>query len=328
MSGCWPAPWRALVAFLIVVAPACAAANTLRVAVQKTGTFAWQLDVIARHGLATERGLKLDVQEFASPDAGKLALNGGSVDIAVVDWLWVARERALGRRLKYYPYSTAVGSIMVRAASPLRELADLRGRSLAVAGGALDKSWLIVQAAAKRRGVDLQRDARLMFGAPPLLYEKLRQGEADANLNFWNFCVRLEAEGYRRLYDVVAAERELGLSQPIAMIGYAFPEELVAMHPGLVDLFLAAARKADRVLLESDAEWDKLRPLMGSIDPSTFAGYREKTRAGIPNRPIDSEEADARSLFAALADIGGTELVGPSLKMDPQLYYRPALPET
>lgn len=85
MSGCWPAPWRALVAFLIVVAPACAAANTLRVAVQKTGTFAWQLDVIARHGLATERGLKLDVQEFASPDAGKLALNGGSVDIAVVD---------------------------------------------------------------------------------------------------------------------------------------------------------------------------------------------------------------------------------------------------
>ncbi|MDH8090786.1 hypothetical protein QIG24_27830, partial [Klebsiella pneumoniae] len=70
--------------------------------------------------------------------------------------------------------------------------------------------------------------------------------------------------GYRRLYDVVAAERELGLSQPIAMIGYAFPEELVAMHPGLVDLFLAAARKADRVLLESDAEWDKLRPLMGS----------------------------------------------------------------
>src|SRR5581483_9678095 len=165
----WP-----IVAIAFLVSTICqdADAETLRIGIQKTGTFSWQLDVIARHGLARENGLDFSIQEFASPEAGKIALNGGAVDVAVVDWLWVARERALGRALKYYPYSTAVGAIMVKAGSPLRELFDLKGRSLAVAGGALDKSWLIVRAAAKRRGIDLQREASLAFGAPPLLYEK------------------------------------------------------------------------------------------------------------------------------------------------------------
>jgi len=299
----------------------------LRIGVQKTGTFAWQLDVIARHGLARENRLDLDIQEFASPEASKLALNSATVDVAVVDWLWVARERALGRPLKFYPYSTAVGAIMVKADSPIRELADIRGRSLAVAGGPLDKSWLIVRAAARRHGIDLARQTRLVFGAPPLLYEKLRQGEAEAGLNFWNFCARLESQGYRKLYDVRDAEAELGLTQPIAVIGYVFSERFIAAHPQTIDRFLAAARKADQILLQSDAEWEALRPLMAAEDRATFEAYREIGRSTVPRRSIDDEEADARKLFRTLASIGGAELVGPSKELDEHLYYRPSVPE-
>jgi NitT/TauT family transport system substrate-binding protein len=323
----WPlGPYLGLA---LIVALACenAGAEPLHIGVQRTGTFAWQLDVIARHGLARESGLDFIVQEFASPEAGKLALNGGTVDVAVVDWLWVARERALGHRLQFYPYSTAVGAVMVKANSPLKRLSDLRGRSLAVAGGALDKSWLIVRAAAERRGIDLARAANLMFGAPPLLYEKLRQGEADANLNFWNFCAKLESQGYRRLYDVREAEAELGLSQPIALIGYAFSERFLSAHPGTIDRFLAAARRADQILLESDGEWEALRPLMAVEDQATFEAYRAIGRDTVPRRPIDDEEADARKLFSLLAQIGGAELVGPSQELDEHLYYRPTVPE-
>lgn len=327
MRAVWPlGPYLGLA---LIVALACenAGAEPLHIGVQRTGTFAWQLDVITRHGLARESGLDLTIQEFASPEAGKLALNGGTVDVAVVDWLWVARERALGHRLQFYPYSTAVGAVMVKANSPLKRLSDLRGRSLAVAGGALDKSWLIVRAAAERRGIDLARDANLMFGAPPLLYEKLRQGEADANLNFWNFCARLESQGYRRLYDVREAEAELGLSQPIALIGYAFSEQFLSAHPGTIDRFLAAARRADQILLESDGEWEALRPLMAVEDQATFEAYRAIGRDTVPRRSINDEEADARKLFSLLAQIGGAELVGPLQELDEHLYYRPTVPE-
>jgi NitT/TauT family transport system substrate-binding protein len=300
------------------------ASEALRIGMQSTGTFAWQLDVMRRHGLAESAGLDLKISEFASPDAAKLALNSGSVDIAVVDWLWVARARALGAKLLFYPYSSAVGAIMVKDDSPVHALEDLKGRVLAVAGGPLDKSWLIVRAAATRRGIDLKREATLEYGAPPLMAEKLQQGEAAASLNFWNFCARLETHGYRRIFEVRDAEAALGLRQPIALIGYAFSEKFAADHRDAIDRFIAAAQKADDIMLRSDEEWNALRPLMHAEDEKTFTAYRDRTREGIPRRPIAAEEADARALFKTLASIGGADLVGPSQELDPGLYYQPA----
>src|ERR1700723_2648749 len=165
---------------LVAGSSATFAADSLRIGVQRTGTFAWQLDVIRRHGLAEAAHLNLIDTEMASPDAGKLALNADTVDIAVVDWLWVARERALGAKLQFYPYSTAVGAIMARNDSPIRSLADLKGRVLSIAGGPLDQKWLMLHAAASRRGVDLTRGPTLQYGAPPLIYQKMLQGEAEA----------------------------------------------------------------------------------------------------------------------------------------------------
>src|ERR1700744_4183256 len=228
-----------LVALCLMIGTAPTLAETLRIGVQTTGTFAWQLDVIRRHGLAERAGLDLKVSEFASTDAGKLAINGGTVDIAVVDWLWVARARALGAKLLFYPYSSAVGAIMVKNDSPLQRLEDLRGHTLGVAGGPLDKSWLIVQAAALRRGIDLKRTATLQYGAPPLIAEKLQQGEAEASLNLWNFVASLENKGYRRILEVRDAETALGRKEPVAVIGYVFSEEFVTAHRGAIDRFIA-----------------------------------------------------------------------------------------
>ena len=304
------------------------AGETLRIGLQKTGTFAWQLDVIRRHNLASAAGLDLKITEYASPDAGKLALNSASVDLALVDWLWVARARALGARLQFYPYSSAVGSIMVKTDSPLRSIGDLKGRLLGVAGGPLDKSWLIVQAAAIRQGIDLKRDVTLQYGAPPLMFQKLLQGEAEAGLNYWNFCARLEARGYRRLFDVRDAEMALGLKEPIALIGYAFTEDFAAGHKSTIDRFIAIAQKANDIMRRSDAEWDALRPLMNAEDQATFEAYRDQTREGMPRRTIAAEQADADALFKTLAEIGGPELVGPLHELDPGLYYQTPPQET
>ena len=317
-----------LALWLFVWATPTLAGETLRIGLQKTGTFAWQLDVIRRHDLASIAGLDLKITEYASPDAGKLALNSGSVDLAVVDWLWVARARALGAKLLFYPYSSAVGSVMVKADSPLRSIGDLSGRVLAVAGGPLDKSWLIVQAAALRQGIDLKHEATLQYGAPPLMFQKLQQGEAEASLNYWNFCARLEAQGYRRLVDVRDAEVALGLKEPVALIGYAFSEDFAASHKSTIDRFIAVAQKADDIMRRSDDEWEALRPLMNAEDQSTFKAYRDQTREGMPRRTIAAEQADARALFKTLAAIGGPELVGPLQELDPGLYYQTPPRET
>jgi NitT/TauT family transport system substrate-binding protein len=305
------------------VASPVVALDPVRIGFQITGTFAWQLDVIRRHDLATAAGLDLKTVELASPEAGKLALNGGTIDLAIVDWLWVARERALGAKLKFYPYSSAVGAIMTKNDSSLHDIADLAGHTLSVSGGPFDKSWLIVQAAAIRKGIDLKRLVTLQYGAPPLLFQKALQGEADASLNFWNFCARLEAHGFRRLLDVRQAETELGLTNPVALTGYVFTEEFSTTHNSTVDRFLSVVKLANAILLESDLEWDALRPLMLAEDEATFLAYRNRTREGLPRRSVNAEEADAQALFKAIAEISGSELVGSAKELDPDLYYHP-----
>ncbi|MGN6571839.1 MAG: ABC transporter substrate-binding protein, partial [Pseudolabrys sp.] len=156
----------ALCLFAGAAGSAAAEGAPLRLAVQKTGTLAWEVDVMRRHGLDTKAGLDLQVVSQASPEAGKIALRGGSADVIVSDWLWVSRERSLGPKLLFYPYSSALGAVMVPQASPVKDLADLQGRRLAVAGGALDKSWLLLQAVAAKEGVDLKSKAQIVYGAP------------------------------------------------------------------------------------------------------------------------------------------------------------------
>jgi NitT/TauT family transport system substrate-binding protein len=300
-----------------------AAADTIRLSVQKTGTFSWELDVIRHHGLDRQAGLDIVVSELASPEAGKIALRGGSADVIVSDWLWVSRERSLGAKLTFSPYSSALGAVMVPASSPLRGLADLKGRKLGVAGGALDKSWLLLQAAARQEGVDLKREADAIYGAPPLLAEKLRQGEMDANLNYWNFCAWLAARGMRQLVGVEELLPRLGAAGRAAMLGYVFDEAWAARNRDALARFLKVTRSAKEILASSDAEWERIAPQVNAGDSAALAIYRDRYRAGIPRRPVGDEEADARALFGVLAKEGGAALVGGALALEPGTFFRP-----
>src|SRR5215831_20234841 len=154
-----------------------ASADMIRLAIQKTGTVSWELDVMRAHHLDKQAGIVIKTLELASPEAGKIALRGGSVDVIAADWLWVSRERELGAKLVFYPYSTALGAVIVREDSAIRTVVELKGKTLAVAGGPIDKSWLLLQAATKQKGVDLSTQANVVYGSPALLAGKMLQGD-------------------------------------------------------------------------------------------------------------------------------------------------------
>ena len=113
--------YAVLIGFFVIGSPQARAADHIRVATLKTGTLAWELEVVRAHGLDVQANLTIDVIELASTEAGKIALKGGAADVIVSDWLWVARERSLGDNLMFYPYSTALGAVMVPADAPIQK---------------------------------------------------------------------------------------------------------------------------------------------------------------------------------------------------------------
>jgi NitT/TauT family transport system substrate-binding protein len=313
----------AVLALAWLAASEAIAADHLRIAVQKTGTLAWELEVLRSHNLDQEADLAIETTELASTEAGKIALKGGSADLIVSDWLWVTRERGLGDDLVFYPYSNALGAVMVPANSLIHAIADLKGKKLGVAGGPLDKSWLLLQALARRSGVDLAKEAEIAYGAPPLLTQKALQGETDATLTFWNFCAELEAKGMRRAISMNNVVELLGANGPVAMVGYVFDGGWAQRNRAPLARFFAAMHKAEEILRDEPAEWQRLAPRIGVSDRDALDIYRRRYLEGIPHRPLADEQAEARALYRVLAEIGGADLVGPARQLDPGTFYRP-----
>lgn len=287
------------------------AQDTVRVAVLKFGTVNWELDVVKHHGLDKKAGINLEVVPLASSQATKVALQSGAADVMVTDWMWVSRQRSAGADFSFIPYSTSVGAIMVPANSPAKSLKDLAGKKIGIAGGPLDKSWLfMIAVAAEKEGFALDKETEQVYGAPPLLAEKAAEGEIDAVLNFWHYCARLEAKGFRRLYGVQQATEELGAKGAVSTIGYVFPENWAAKNKAAIQGFVAAVREAKAILEKSDEEWERIRSLTKAKDDKTLLVLRDRYREGIPHRSAADEEDDAKTLFKVLEKLGGKKLVG------------------
>jgi NitT/TauT family transport system substrate-binding protein len=304
----------ALAATLLTTA-AWAEAPTLRAAVLKFGTVNWELNTIKHHAMDADNGFDLQVQGMAGGSAAKVAFQGGEADVIVSDWLWVARQRAAGKDYVFIPYSKAVGGLMVGKDSTAQSLADLKGAKIGIAGGPLDKSWLILQAyAEKHYGLDLAQETEQVFGAPPLIFKSALSGETAGAINFWHFMAKMEASGMRKLIDVSDAASDLGLDPNTPLLGYVVKGELLRENPDLVNGLAAASRAAKDMLAADDAEWDRLRPKMNAKTDAQFDALKVGFRAGIPAAgPVD-EDAAARML-SLMVELGGEELLGKATEL-------------
>ncbi|HKM68923.1 MAG TPA: ABC transporter substrate-binding protein [Stellaceae bacterium] len=295
-----------------------AAEPTIRVGSLRYGTLSWQLDVIANHGLDQKHGIRIDALELAGTPAAQLALQAGSVELIVSDWLWVSRQRAEGGDLTFIPFSSAIGSLIVPGASPIRDIAGLAGQRLGIAGSAIDKSWLVLRLYARAKfGLDLDGQVEKSFGAPPLLSEELAAGRLDAVLTFWPFAAKLEAHGMRPLLSIGDALAALGIPAHLPLTGYVVSTHWARENQAALDGFIAAARAANAILAASDAEWERILPLTGAADSAELIKLRDAYRDGIPRGWDEAERAAAARLYRLLADIGGSALVGPSPDLTP-----------
>ncbi|MFT6624561.1 MAG: NitT/TauT family transport system substrate-binding protein [Cycloclasticus sp.] len=294
---------------------------SIKVSVLKFGTVNWTLETIKRNGLDKQNGFELVIQPLASIQASNIALQANATDIIVSDWSWVARQRGGVSNYSFAPYSSATGAVIVPEHSSIRSIQDLAGKRLGIAGGGLDKSWLLLRALALKEGMDLDKDVDKVFGAPPLLNNLVLRGKIDALINFWHYNAHLKSIGYRELITTHNIIHRLGIKRTVPILGYVFSEAWGKKNATTLNKFLVASRQASELLCQSDDQWAAVLPLTRSKDSATQILLRKSYCEGrITNFTAADRDAISR-IYSILAETGGKKLVGSTKQLDTNLFW-------
>lgn len=297
--------WMALSAF----SPA---SKTIELGLQTTGTAAWEIAAMQAARIDQDHGITVQVRDVANSGAGQVALQARAVDVILSDFVWASIQRHEGADFTFVPHSLAVGALMVMPDGPIDSIEDLEGATIAIAGGPVDKSYIALQAYyTATTGGSLPDVIDAQFGAPPLVNELLLSGDVDAALNFWHFNARATVDGAVELISVAEMLEELGVERTPPLLGWVFSERWARSNRDEIARFLAASFETKQALLEDDALWERIRPVMGEdLSDESFLALRDSYRRGIVTS-FDQADIDAAAQsFALMAQYGGTELVG------------------
>ena len=295
--------------------------TTIRIGVQASGTLEWELQALQDNPQVKSADFELQIQPVANAEAGKIALQSGTVDMIVSDWIWVSSLRATGADFTFYPYSNTSGALVVADKSPIHSIADLKGKRLGIAGGELDKNWLLLQALAQKESLDLNGSVEKTYGAPPLINEQIKQNRVDAVLTYWHFAARLEAQGYRQIIDGRGILKGLGITENVSSIGYVFKQSWAESHQQAINNFFKASKQAKNQLCTSDAVWKKTIPLLHADDVSTQALMRQRYCEGGIEQWGEKEQQAAARIYTMLRTLSNNRLTGQSEKLQPGTFW-------
>ncbi len=294
----------------------------LRIGVLAFGTVNWTLKARELHRPESP-DYRVTLTSFAGGDAALIALQGGAVDMVVNDWLWVARQRAAGGNWRFYPYSQATGALLVPRDSQITAITQLKNQSVGVAGGPLDKSWLLLRAYGLGQGIDLSKETAVQFVSPPFLNQLATQGTVEAALNFWHYSARLEAVGFRSVLTVADALTALGISTPLPLVGWVFSDTFATAHSSALNAFLQDTQRAAIELTQRDDWWETIKPLMRVANDTEFAQLKTGYSQGVLRQFGSPELTAAAQAFEVLRHLGGEPLLGAAAQseLDTALFW-------
>src|SRR3990170_5583065 len=167
----------ALLVCLVGIAPA-AAADKLKV-VALEGIQLFPMQIMQTKGIAKKYGIDIDLMRVASPTASYTVMQTGDFHIGFGGWLSIAVLRAKGFKLSnVYSMVSYTNDVIVKADSPLKAMSELKGKRIGLFGGAnAATTWLFRVVSVKYFGFDPTKEAKIHFGAPPLLIGMLERGE-------------------------------------------------------------------------------------------------------------------------------------------------------
>ena len=287
--------------------------TVIRLGVLAFGTVNWELSAMQQAQLMETQHYRLQVIKMANPQAGKMALQSGAVDMIVADWIWVSRQRTLAKNYVFYPYSNTTGALVVAKDSPIKQLVDLKNKKLAIAGGELDKNSLLLRALMQQQGLEnVFVSVEKQYGAPPLLSQQMKHKRVDALLTYWHYAARMEGEGYTVLMTGNDILQGLGVQEKVPSIGYVFDKSWATKHKLAVEAFLQQTRKTKDTLCTDNAAWQGIHSLVRAKTGQLNQLLRQRYCDGRVLSWGDKEQQAAAQIYQYLKAISQKRLTGSS----------------
>jgi len=143
----------------------------------------------------------------------------------------------------------------------------------------------------------------------------------DAVLNYWNFAVKLEAQGYRKILDGSGILKGLGIADTVPVIGFVFKQGWAEKNKAALTNFLAASKAARNAICYDDATWQKVLPLTQSDDAKTQAQLRKGYCDGsVENWNENSQQAE-QEIYTLLQKVSNKKLTGDAKTIQPGTFW-------
>jgi sulfonate transport system substrate-binding protein len=249
---------------LLAAAPAWAQSETVRIGYQKSSTLLTIIKVNAvLEPLLAPLGVKVSWHEFASGLPLLEALNVGAVDLSadVADTVPVFAQAA-GARFTYLAQeapSPSAQAIVVRADSPLKSVADLKGKRVAVTKAAGSHYLLI--AALEKAGLKFN-DVAASYLTPADGRAAFERGSVDAWVAWDPFLAGVQRQSQVR---ILADGRNVADYQRYYLASSAFADA----HPEVLAIVFEQLRKTGRWVKQYPKEAAQLLAPAWGLDVAT-----------------------------------------------------------
>ena len=245
-------------------------------------TTAVPVSIIKRLELDKKHGLNMETKQFGDPDSindafvlKRLTFQPG-LDVLVGG----NNKIKSGYGLAIFPTFKATNKLVVRADSPLRSVAELRGKRIAVmstGGEFLVLKWIM----RTEHGIDLLKDVDPRSVPPPVALQLLTQGEVAAALVFEPAVSRALFGGKGRVLWDIQQEWQKRKGQPLWFSAIHVDDSFARTYPDTVKRYLRAYSEAVDYINKNPA--------------ATYQSYKDSFKI--------TDEADFQLLLKNLSDI-------------------------
>ena len=210
------------------------------------GTSAVPLSIIQQLQLDKKYKLNMEIRQFGDFDAIDDAYALKRITMNTGESVLVGGTHKIksGYGLAIFPAFKATNKLLVRADSPVRSLADLRGKRIAVISTTGGEFPVLKWIMKTDHGMDIMKDVDPRPVAPPLALQLLTQGDVAASLLFEPFASRAMFGGKARVLLHVGQEWQKRKGQPLWFSAIHVDDSFARANPDTIKRFLRAYSEA------------------------------------------------------------------------------------